>query len=46
VNEWLLQEMLRPRWLIDGVLINDEPHLLAGWEVMGVVKQFDPTVCT
>lgn len=34
MNEWQLQEVLRSRWLTDGVVINDEPHLLAGWEVM------------
>ena len=34
MNEWQLQEVLRSRWLIDGVLVKDEPHFLAGWEVM------------
>ena len=34
MNEWQLQEVLRSRWLTEGVVINDEPHFLAGWEVM------------
>ena len=25
---------LRARWLTEGVVIKDEPHFLAGWEVM------------
>jgi hypothetical protein len=34
MNEWQLQAVLRARWLTGGVVINDEPHFLAGWEVM------------
>lgn len=34
MNEWQLQEVLRSRWLTEGAVINDEPHFLAGWEVM------------
>ena len=34
MNEWQLQEVLPSRWLTEGVVINHEPHFLAGWEVM------------
>jgi len=34
MNEWQLQEVLRRRWLTEGVVIDGEPLFLAGWEVM------------
>ena len=34
MNEWQLQEVLRSGWLTEGVVINDVPLFLAGWEVM------------
>ena len=34
MNEWQLQEVLQSRWLTEGVVIHEEPHFLAGWEVM------------
>jgi len=34
MNEWQLQELLRARWLTEGIVIHEEPLFLAGWEVM------------
>lgn len=34
MNEWQLQKALRRTWLAVGAVIDDEPHLMAAWEVM------------